>query len=227
MESEDRVFKKRKLLLCEGPTDYAFIRMLFPIDGTGSEFEIRKVSDLNCGNGLGAYSNFLERVVGLESFSQIERLILLYDNDADPQDQFTAVVSSIEKANKKLDRNYYPIPTSPISPAKTKRLWLSCVPIPARNKPGALETLLLELIKPTYQKYVRCAETMFNCATHGGTHWTETKRAKAILVSALAHIYAKQPAAPLGSQITKNHKIFDANHKLVGGLRKAIARTFS
>lgn len=218
-------WKKKGLVLCEGPTDKGFLEMLFTVDPP--DFHLRKPSDNNLGDGVDNFGAFLSGAADATDFkTSIKRIVLLFDNDNNAAVQFATVIRALKRANTSAGAGHFPVPRKANQIAKNKNYWLCCIAIPSKSRLGSLESMVLKVLEKKHSAKIKCAESMFACATHGQT-WPEHKKAKALLVSVCAHINRKKPSAPLGFQLAQIKDEMNLDHRDVKNLIKAITKVFA
>jgi hypothetical protein len=127
-----------KLIICEGPSDVAFLRALMKhrrmpdccIRHTGDS------DDSSCG-GIDKFDRALLGMRSWRGFSNITDILLVADNDLSPDANFQNVRAQIERAN------YYEIPDGPLQKKGTNPS-ITVLMIPRTGESGNLESLCLE-----------------------------------------------------------------------------------
>jgi hypothetical protein len=192
-------FKKPKFILCEGYEDASFTRALIKKVSL-PPFDVSPNIDMPLASGGGAgFGAAIMACEPLEGFAEVENVVILSDNDDDPESSFAAVRKQIEAARRAGDisRNWG-APTQVATKAAgdpSVSIWMW----PAPGQPGCLETLLWQGLQ-TQSKYateIACVEAA--CACAGADQWSISKLDKARLRCFLALVYKRNPAIGLGN----------------------------
>ncbi len=123
------------LLLCEGPDDVAFFQSLISFHGL-PHFCVRDTSTERGGAGGNTKFGLALKALQLD-FKVVKRILVVADNDDDPQGRFEFLKSQLSQvfAAEKL-------PNAPLNTsAVTDKIDLTILMIPATEQHGNLETL--------------------------------------------------------------------------------------
>jgi hypothetical protein len=194
-------FQTRRLILCEGIEDAAFLRALIRNRSLGA-FDVRAVEDVGGSSGIGGFAKALTATVTQTGFPNIRSLVLAADSDQQHGKAFSGICAQIAKANR--DQNVsglFSIPNTSyrISGGNPRVIILL---LPAESTNGALETLLLRALtgKPQYNEALACIEEFVDCAgiLHGANRWHYSKLDKVRLHALISVTNKKNPALGLG-----------------------------
>jgi len=158
------------IILCEGASDEAFFEKLIEIRTLG-KFEIRKAQN------KGGHTFFGERLNGLKDLRGIEErkaIILVRDNDDDPDEAFRDMQGHVREAGE------YVVPVAPrTSSARGKYPPVSILMLPWDGQAGCLETLLYMSASAQWPSKSACVQALAQCAQIQG--WQISKQSKAEL----------------------------------------------
>jgi hypothetical protein len=184
---EQEPISSSRVILCEGGGDKNFFESLIR-ERELPEFYVThprdKIDD-------GGRRGFAQRLRGLrlqQGFDMVTGVIVVSDNDRNPNASFQEVRNLIHEAEYKAPNR--PFVVAPGSPSVVVMM------IPSENENGQLETLCLRAIANAWpDKYV-CAEKYAKCI--GIDKWTnENKQERATLRALVSHLCQKDPNTSL------------------------------
>jgi len=175
-----------RVILCEGTGDKSFFENLIAVRGLPDFYVTCPVFDIHPG-GRGGFEQRLRSLRLQPHFEHVQGVIVVSDNDADPNSSFQAVRKSIHDAEYPApNRPYVVIPGPPAT---------AIMMIPGQGKNGQLETLCLEAIRDTWPIHFQCAEAYGACA--GIETWRQGKQERAKLRALISHICEQDPNSSL------------------------------
>jgi hypothetical protein len=221
--------KTKRLLLCEGVDDAQLLRALIAARNLGA-YDVRWVKDVGGAPGNSGFKEALITVVALTNFRAIRHVCLIADCDDHYGDSFNKLAQQIVNANAHPDvgGRYY-VPPKPYTTVGGMPL-VTVAMIPAENKKGAIETLVVSAISelPKFSSALKCAEAALDCVgiRKGNGAWPKQKIDKATMIAALALFNRDDPGVTLSrlwvrqpDLIPLNCKSFDALATFIGGLK--------
>lgn len=213
----------KKIVLCEGPSDAAFLRRLREEKLIPHSVACMEAGQHGPGQGVSGMKTFLEALPAFDKERQIETICLLADADYDCEAQFQLLVQQIEAANRNEDtKDLYSVPTRLGSFASENRINLHIELVPANDKIGTLETLLLTVLNDVHSDKMKCVDTLINCS--GNTTWSPNQVAKARVQAALAIILETDPACGLSRLWSDHPDVIPVNHTAFRDLVDRLAR---
>lgn len=147
------------LLLSEGKSDTSFLQHLAEQRGIVS-LHYGFPTDVTGGFGKTGFGRFLAGLPARTGFSNLKAILVLYDNDNDPEEEFRSVCALVNADDP------YIIPVTPMNLgiAQENRTRLMFVPMPGVGQTGALETLLLQSTTGTSEDTLKCIDELVACA---------------------------------------------------------------
>lgn len=174
------------LVLGEGPHDRAFFRALMRARHIGG-YQTVCPNDLGIeGGGNTRWKEALNALVGTTGFETLRGLVIVADNDDNPNDAFTNVQQALHGAAEFTGPPYrkFPVPNNPLDiqdgpPA------VSVVMMPGTGVRGCLENLTADVAYNAASAAIRtCVDDYCSCAGFNGL--SESKKSKARLRSLIA-----------------------------------------
>ena len=187
-------FTLKRVMLCEGPHDEAFFRALIR-EHRLTEWHITNTSD---GNKTGSNSLFGQKLLAFTTWRGFEGLtdvVVVADNDEDPDVTFKFVQDQIEEA-RKLGAIQYAVPDQPYI-KKTGTPAVTICMMPAAGMKGNLEALCYIAASNAAADVAKCVEQYSACV--GSDKWgSQSKLSKMKLRSLLAGKHRTNPDIGLG-----------------------------
>ena len=174
-----------RVLLCEGGGDKNFFQELIKARHL-PEFYVTHPREKEPGGRPG----FTQRLRSLRlqpGFDAVRGIIVVSDNDGNPNSSFQEVRRLIHEAEYRAPNHPFVVVAGP--PA------LVVMMIPAANENGQLETLCLRAIRDAWSREFRCAERYAECV--GIETWSQGKQERAMLRALISHICKKDPNSSL------------------------------
>jgi len=189
-------FSHARFALCEGNEDAALVRKLIDTAARGIKaFDVSPINDLSDAKGSGGFG---ESIIGSEpmtNFGAVSEVVIIADNDDDPDGNFEMVRGQLQKAKENGDlQRDWGVPDQPYvreagDPSVTIWMW------PGPGKHGCLETVLWDIVLKKYKAEANCVETALACT--GADQWATSKRDKARIRCFMSLYYKKNPALAL------------------------------
>src|SRR5579862_3478556 len=112
---ERNSFSKTRVIIAEGEEDAAFSRaMLASHADTLPEFDVSPAIDIGGVGGNTGFKPAVMRADALAGFSQVRDVVIIGDNDDDPNRAFGAIARQIREAKESGDLSSdWAIPTAP------------------------------------------------------------------------------------------------------------------
>ena len=170
-------------VLCEGDGDEGFLKALGAAHSLPS-FNIRKVS---------SEGNFKATLKGLNLFverGEVTRVLLVADNDLDPQSSFQKLQTAIRQCGK------YPVPKEPMK-IRGGSVKTAVLMLPGTGTVGNLETLLLRGVAAKAPELLACTQEFVRCTTGASDDWPKGQRDKMLLTSVVAASVKSNPGCSL------------------------------
>ncbi len=189
-------FEQSRFILGEGAEDAQFARALIKGRNLLSAFDVSPNVDLASVGGNSGFETAITACEPITGFTAVTEVVLLADNDDDPNASFTAVCDQITDARStgNVSRNWgvpsAPVIKAPGDPSVSIWMW------PSPGQPGCLETLLWQVILTKYPKEAKCVDSACRCA--GTSAWRSvSKLDKARVRCFVALVYKRNPAIAL------------------------------
>jgi hypothetical protein len=174
-------YKGPVYIVCEGEGDCAFLSELIRHHGLLG-FEV------GCPvGGKSGLEKHLNGVMGSTDASNIETLLVIFDNDEDPSRAVNAVRAAISAVG-------YEAPAPPGILAADRKAAIYMIPAP--GVPGTLEHLLLRAVFDAQPRLERCIDEFCACTFHP-TQWPGNTQAKMKLQALVAAHCKDNPGTPL------------------------------
>lgn len=222
--TELRTFDRRPwLILCEGESDKRFLHQLIAVRQIADDFQIRFPSrGKDNRGGRSKFGAWLDTAKDVGGWDNIRAVLLISDNDEDPQKSLEEVKTSLR------DAAGFPVPSAERTVAKAVGFpRVVILMLPPGNK-GSLETLCLSA---AYDKWPIVKTPLDALVSSVGTNkWSANKESKMRLQTIIASTCEGRPDAgfvghwwesyqyhlPLG------HKVFDDIAAFLTGFRALI-----
>lgn len=181
---------KPRILICEGEADKAFFTHLLNQRNLPA-FDVFHPHELEgVASGNTAFGDFLRGLSILLPSASISGILLVSDNDLDPNGSFQSIRAQIQNAGG------FGVPNAPLEVARSAEYPpVVVMMLPAQGIPGALETLCLEAIYAARPDLKDCVDKYCDCA--GTSEWNQIKQSKMRLESLMAAICQSSPATAL------------------------------
>lgn len=176
----DESFHERNLIICEGEADNEFLKALLAERGIVG-FQVT-----NPANGKHGFGTRLRAIRANRGYANIDRILLVRDNDDDPSGSFRDMKSQIR------DAQGYGIPRAPL--ASTRRRGeprVAVMMLPWIREEGCLETLLLRVFSHTWPDKRRCADEYLECI--GVANLPVASHSKMVLRCVIASVLPSEP----------------------------------
>jgi hypothetical protein len=183
----------RHLLLCEGAHDWQFFSQLVQTRGLPS-FQIT-----SCGNVAGAkhgrdgidyLTAALDALPALPHFPQLEAILIVADNDGNPQGAFKKVQDLIAAAAEISPGQRYAVPPTELARNGARPVMVVMM-LPWTNVNGALDSLLYISAANKRPAVARCVDAFAKCTK--SDVWPMTKLAKMKLRSLMSAAHHADP----------------------------------
>ncbi len=190
------------LILCEGFQDRHFIETLLA-DRQISRFTVCSTWGLVQHSGNTHFQESLDALTGLTDFEDTLRsIIIVADSDSDPETAFRNITAQIAQSEEIAGPppRRYPVPTAPLRVAYGKPS-VAVVLIPWADRPGNLETLLLDAVRAERMDEMECAEMFGACVR--ASEWDIGPQSKLMLRAYLGANHPPNPEVNLSKLWTK------------------------
>lgn len=201
------VFNLRRLIICEGPDDCHFLRLLInarnipPFHVTDTAL----AKNATAGNTL--FGRRLAAVSTSRHFSNLKDIVLITDCDDDPNASFQNIRDQIQSA-----LGFAPAAAVTRTPNPSNAFHISVVMIPWIDIAGCLETLCVAAAKTANEK-IAAATDLFAAQVRIET-WRPNSQGKMWLRANLAARYERDPFIALGNVFSdpRSHDLIPLNH---------------
>lgn len=208
---------RRKLLLCEGPHDAAFIRHFLRERSKGhADIDVQPVGDIGVTRGDTGFEEALANLPAADPRALLTNIGLIVDADENYDAQFKRVCAQIRKASSsKMAGGKYAVPKEAFKPT-TRQPKLTVLMMPGPKRLGSIDTLLWDSIcaTPSAAQIVAAIDTA--CKSTAVHKWPNSPAAKARLRMYVALSHRKNPAISMAmlwdeapSLIPTSHRVFD------------------
>lgn len=180
------------LILCEGKDDLTFLRAII------SRHAIPDTQVMFTGNGDSAFGSKLTQLIQLGQLDLVSSVLLVGDNDTNPPQKFRRILSQVRAVS------HVPVPVRRLQIA-TRRgqpsLAVAMIPWRVRgrgmdgNRPGNIETLILDVMKGEYADVAKCVESFFQCVPNV-KDWDISPQSKMRLSCLIAATCKRDPDCP-------------------------------
>ncbi len=212
--NEDEGIKELKepcLILCEGEGDSAFFRHLIE-ERRLAGFEVHSPrKPLVSGGGRQRFGQLLTALKPIRGYRALTGIIVVSDNDDDPETSFGVVADQIAAAEG------YARPEAPLTVIRAPEVApVVVMMIPWTGEKGTLESLCLESASAEYSGIAACLDEYVRCT--GADHWNLTKQLKMRMRCMLSASCERDPNTSLvhawsgegrGRLIPLDHGCFD------------------
>jgi hypothetical protein len=185
-------YAERRLILCEGNSDKAFFNALIEKRRLPRYQAVYPKIDGERGAGCSKFGSHLRTAIhGSESFKIVRRIVIVCDNDSNPQASFNNAVAQAVSAGFNQPTHRMQIVMTPGLP----ELAIITVPLGATEN-GSLESLLLEA---ALRKWPDVIDPIADYAAATNImRWHSHKQAKAKLRCLIAAICEQRPDLDIG-----------------------------
>lgn len=193
----DRIkLSAKHIVVVEGDADCAFLRALICQRGL-QDFQVIAPGEVAQGaGGRAAFTHVLNYLPIADDFDRVEAILLLSDNDDDPDDSFREVVQAVQRAVEFGEpRRKYPVPTRPREKASGTSPTIIVYMVPGPDQQGNLETWCLAAAKQTHSLLIECIDKLAICADINT--WSASRQAKAKVRSFVAVAHKERPEISL------------------------------
>ena len=204
------------LILCEGRSDEAFFRALIGHRGL-TEFGIRNGMDSgpNSGGGISQFGPLLTAMRTWKTFDIVTDILIVADNDLDPDENFNKVRTQIEATGQ------YAIPNAPLV-KESGTPTIQVMMIPGTKKQGNLESLCVEAAIDAHPDIAKCVDNFADCVD--ADCWEEvTLREKMRLRSLLAAAHKPDPFIGLGNTWREEPTLIPLSHSCFDWIAKVLS----
>jgi len=172
------------VIVCEGFQDVGLVcHLLKHLKIHNCDVTYPKKSD--GGNGKDQIGAVIKLLAG--SKKPATGILVIADADEDPKKSFAAVCAVLDK---------YPVPSSAFTTAQKGSLRSGVFLLPGAGKKGALEHLLLDVVRNENPGIIACVEEFRRC-TVGPTPWSDNDDAKMKMQCVVAATCEKNPTCSL------------------------------
>jgi hypothetical protein len=170
-ESYSIQLKAKRLIICEGKGDQSFFRELI-------KRRVLLDFDVFCppapgtkNGGVGGFAKLLEGLSVQRGFDSLTGILVVADNDDDPEESFKKVFRIIKNASG------FQAPSRPLQVVRADGVPpLAVLMLPWVNEPGALESLCLVATSYKFPQVRKCLERYVRCT--GAKNWKPGKLLK-------------------------------------------------
>jgi|LakMenEpi03Aug12_release.lakeMendotaPanAssembly.Ray.scaffolds.fasta_scaffold246895_1 hypothetical protein len=200
-------FTHARFVLCEGNEDAALVRALAAsVPRNIKSLNVSPVNDLCRKQGKDGFEDAIIGSDALTGFDGVNSVVIISDNDDDPNKSFSAVRAKLKKAIDDASvQRQWALPDAPeilVAGSPSVSIWMW----PSANRPGCLETVLWDIIQRKYPEKAKCVEAAIGCA--GADLWSISKRDKAKVRCFMSLAAKKNPAMTLSHAWRDNKELF-------------------
>lgn len=192
---------KPNLIVCEGKGDAAFFRHILDANEI-SGFQVGFPNGETAGGTFGStgFGKYLGGLKVRSGYKTLKHIIIARDSDLDPSKSFDEVCDQIQNAGG------YEVPDKPLARTEGRDPTMSVLLVPHSEKPGNLETLLLDAMTLD-EKDKDCFETYFECLKLDTIEITVSSKKK--LTTIIAAKNDKNPSCSLAYIWSTEHKKYN------------------
>jgi len=173
------------VIVCEGYQDLGLICALLTHLGI-KNCDVTYPKKIEGGNGKDAICKSVTLLAGAPI---VKGVLVVTDADDDAPGAFAKICVGMSTSK-------FPIPKTPFSVEKTKSMRSGVFLMPGSGKNGALEHLILEIVKTERPDLITCVESYRRC-TAGAEAWSDNKDAKMKMQCIVAATCEKNPYCSL------------------------------
>jgi hypothetical protein len=177
-------FTLRRFILTEGFEDSAFATAVLLLRNPRlPEMEVDSVDNIGDYKGKDGFEDAIVAATGKRGFRAITDVILLADNDENPDASFNHILNQIQRANARGIQKSWAVPNAPGERASgdpSVSIWMW----PEPGTPGCMETLLWRVITKKHAAKAKCIEQATSCME--ANNWPIQKQDKAKVRAFLA-----------------------------------------
>ena len=195
-----------RLIVCEGAADEAFLRALVQQRGLPA-LSIRHPGDLDTGGrgGIDKLGWLLAGIRAWKGFSAVTDLLIVADNDTDPDGNFARVSQQLATAG-------YPAPAAPLASAEGPgQPRVRVLMLPWADEPGTLEGLCLGPARAATPGIASCVDAFAACVRASGRDHAQ-RQAAMVLRALLAGAHTKNPGIGLGRVWQEDPALIPLDH---------------
>ena len=187
---EDPAFAYTRLLLCEGPDDAAFFKLLIECRQL-ARFHVRYTrSNADPSGGNSKFERTLRSVRLNRGFSKIRNILIVSDNDDNPDTSFKRIQKQIEQAA------FGPAPAQELTPSMGRPA-ITVMMLPLGGDEGNLECVCLGAARNKNRRVAQHVDAF--AALIGADDWPAGRRGKMWLRTSLAATCERDPFVALCS----------------------------
>lgn len=212
-----------KMIVCEGPSDRAFIRQIISTFRL-PEVCVRYTSTTGHGpGGIDRFGSFLTGVRSFKGFYDLTDILLIADNDISPQENFQKIVAQINSVKDDvIPRVKFVAPSQPMENVGTNPS-ITVMMIPFTGVSGNLETLCLKAAMESSPD-ISVAVNQFAESTQVES-WPEiTLKSKMKLRSILAAAHKKDPFIGLSALWCERPELIPVTHESLKDVVDAVSK---
>jgi hypothetical protein len=212
---------KKRILICEGPIDFAFFSALTKVRSI-DDLDVFSVGDLGAkAGGKDSFPDVFDALVALSGLSDLLEILCVVDADDDPQGARQQMENVIRDASKKFEAAGCSLIIAGKDDVQNsdrlKILPVKIVIVPTDDQAGCLETLLWDVVEQKYPDSIKCIKDYLECMD--ASNWSDGKKAKAKIRSFIAGHHKRNPDMSLyriweqsnsADIIPLSHPIFNA-----------------
>ena len=176
-------------LISEGQADDEFLKKLIEITGLNNLEVLRPGREESYGQG-----GFQVRLQGLKlkGIEKHKAIIIVADNDDNPQSAFKAIQKQIRDAGE------YAVPENPYQLSQQGEYPpIAVIMLPATGEQGSLDTLCWSAANTKYARQLECVAAIAHCIGADEQTWGKVKLAKFKVQCLLSSICKGDPYTPL------------------------------
>lgn len=191
-------------ILCEGQGDQAFFRHLIR-ERPLPEFQIDFPKKEGAPAGKDAFGQYLTALRAGRGFEKLSGILVVSDNDDDPEGSFAQVRQQIRSAGK------YAVPNKPLETAKADGVpAIVVLMLPWPEMPGNLETLCLPSAYDKWPEIRACLDAYCRCA--GTDNWGPRRQSQMRMRCLLSATCASDPNTGLPYAWSRSETLIPLNH---------------
>jgi hypothetical protein len=215
MTAKLRGLEEEVIVLVEGESDQALLNRLLANRGLVG-FQVVAPKDLGAAGGVGSFTHMLNAITTLDGFEQLRGIIIVSDNDDDPEQSFAQRQQSIRDTEEFGDPSRrFPVPDEPDQVAA------GAPPVAIRMVPearvlGNLETLCIRAARENYPDQVDCVEELVQCGEI--EEWAITRLSKSKVRSVIAITHEERPDASFAQVIDEAPALFPVGSDVFNGI---------
>ena len=203
-------------IVCEGKSDERFLRKLLKSSGLKQFHTMTPQKENGQGvgrSGLARHLSVIESGI-VSSSAKLKGLVIVFDSEKDPQQSFEEICTHLKAQD-------FPVPSSFSDVAhKTGKPSTHILLIPGYDRPGNLETLILDAMSSLFCSEIACVQKYSECT--GSSDWNNIGKLHKMKLTSLLSVIQSNPDRTLKYWLQGSNCPLDFKAKLFTPIVKSL-----